>query len=589
MPTTSASPASFGAVSVIRRPALALLATLTLAACGKDTTEPLTIRTADVARRTIVVQAEATGVIEPINVVEVKSRASGQVTQMPVETGTLVRPGDLIVQLDTRDVQNQFNQAKADLEAAEKKLEVSAIQKKRSDELLAARIITAQENEAAQLDYANAQSAIVRARASLDLAQQRLDDARVTAPVTGTIIEKPVALGQVIQSGTSAVGGGTTIVKMADLTRVRARALVNETDIGSVRAGLEATVIVDAFPDRPFRGVVEKIEPQAIVQQNVTMFPVLVTLNNEEGLLMPGMNGEVSIVSERREEVIAVSNDAVRSVREAAQAAGALGLNPDSVQAQLRAGMGGGFGGGAGGGRGPNGAPNGGGPGTPVATGTAPQGRPAAAGSPGAAATTAPECAAFETARRAKPAAAKKLDDLTAKMRAPDADRRALMGEMRAVYEELGVDAQTARGCRQQGANGGAANGRQTTGEATSRGMAAGGSGRGTGGASGARRSATRSGLVFVQKADSTWEPRVVRLGVSDYDYTEVVSGLQPGEKVALLSAALLQAQREQSNDRFRAMTGGGSPLGGGTGGGTGGGAAGGRPGGAGGGGGGAR
>ena len=172
---------------MIRRSTVALFALLVLAGCGKDETAPLTIRTADVARRTIVVQAEATGVIEPINVVEVKSRASGQVTQMPVETGTLVRPGDLIVQLDTRDVQNQFNQAKADLEAAEKKLEVSAIQKKRSDELLAARIITAQENEAAQLDYANAQSAIVRARASLDLAQQRLDDARVTAPVTGAV------------------------------------------------------------------------------------------------------------------------------------------------------------------------------------------------------------------------------------------------------------------------------------------------------------------------------------------------------------------------------------------------------------------
>ncbi|MDQ8156893.1 MAG: efflux RND transporter periplasmic adaptor subunit [Gemmatimonadota bacterium] len=555
---------------MIRRSTVALFALLVLAGCGKDETAPLTIRTADVARRTIVVQAEATGVIEPINVVEVKSRASGQVTQMPVETGTLVRPGDLIVQLDTRDVQNQFNQAKADLEAAEKKLEVSAIQKKRSDELLGGRIITAQENEAAQLDYANAQSAIVRARASLDLAQQRLDDARVTAPVTGTIIEKPVALGQVIQSGTSAVGGGTTIVKMADLTRVRARALVNETDIGSVRAGLEATVIVDAFPDRPFRGTVEKIEPQAIVQQNVTMFPVLVTLDNQEGLLMPGMNGEVSIVSERREEVIAVSNDAVRSVREAAQAASALGLNPDSVQAQLRAAMGGGFGGGRG--------ANGGGAAPQPTAGGAPQGRPAAAGGPAAATatTTPPECTTLEAARRAKPAAAKKLDDLTAKMRAPDADRRALMGEMRAAYEELGVDAQTARGCRQQGGNGGAQPGRPT----------GNGGSAGAMGASSPRRAATRSGLVFVQKADSTWEPRVVRLGVSDYDYTEVVSGLQPGEKVALLSAAVLQAQREQSNDRFRAMTGGGSPLGGG--GGSGAGAAGGgRPGGAGGGGGG--
>ena len=190
---------SFGVRAVTRQTLLLLTATGCLAACGKKAEQPLVIRTAEVARRTIVVQAEATGVIEPINVVEVKSRASGQVIQMPVETGTLVREGDLIVQLDTRDVQNQFDQAKADLEAAEKRLEVSSIQKKRSDELLAARIITAQENEAAQLDYANAQSAIVRARASLDLAQQRLDDARVTAPVTGTIIDKPVALGQVIQ------------------------------------------------------------------------------------------------------------------------------------------------------------------------------------------------------------------------------------------------------------------------------------------------------------------------------------------------------------------------------------------------------
>ena len=103
--------------------------------------------------------------------------------------------------------------------------------------------------------------------------------------------------------------------------------------------------------------------------------------------------------------------------------------------------------------------------------------------------------------------------------------------------------------------------------------------GAAAGAANGARRSGGRSGLVFVQKADSTWEPRVVRLGVADYDYTEVISGLKPGEKVALLSAAALQAQRQQSTERFRAMTGGGSPLGGGsTGGGSGGGSGGGRP-----------
>jgi multidrug resistance efflux pump len=69
---------------------------------------------------------------------------------------------------------------------------------------------------------------------------------------------------------------------------------------------MAATVTVDAYPDRPFRGTVEKIEPQAVVQQSVTMFPVLITISNVEGLLKPGMNGEVSILIDRRDNVVAV-------------------------------------------------------------------------------------------------------------------------------------------------------------------------------------------------------------------------------------------------------------------------------------------
>ena len=540
-----------------------------LVACGGKKEQTLAIKTAPAERRTIVVQAEATGIIEPINVVEVKSRSSGQVTEMPVETGTLVQPGMLIVQLDTRDVQNQWNQSKADLDAAEKKLQVSEIQKKRSDELLAAKIITAQENEAAQLDYANALSSIVRSRASLDLSQQRLDDARVTAPVRGTIIEKPVALGQVIQSGTSTAGGGTTIVKMADLTKVRARALVNETDIGAVRAGFEATVIVDAFPDRRFVGVVEKIEPQAVVQQNVTMFPVLISLENRDGLLMPGMNGEVAIISERRVDVLSIPNEAVRSVRDAAMAAGILGLDPDSVQAQIRAaGMGGSFGGGMGGGMGGGQRPAGGGQAQQVPVRTSPgfvnlwqqgggQGgtRPPGGGNFGGGQlpeVTDAQCKAIATARTAKPAAAKKIDDLQTKMRDPNADRQALNTDLRAAYTELGVDQNVVRACRMR--EGGGQDGASRTG---------GNNARTQSGASTASRTATRSGLVFVLKADSTWEARVVRLGTADYDYVEVISGLQEGERVALLSAAALQMQRQSDADRMKAMTGAGSPLGG--------------------------
>lgn len=569
-----------------------LLAAVAITACGKKKEAALTIQTAAVERRTIIVQAEATGIIEPINVVEVKSRSSGQITEMPVETGTLVRPGALIVQLDTRDVQNQFDQSKADLEAAQKSLEVAEQNKKRSDDLFKGQIITAQENEQAGLTYQNALSQIVRARTNLDLAQQRLDDARVVAPVMGTIIEKPVALGQVIQSGTSAVGGGTTIVKMADLTKVRARAMVNETDIGRVTPGQEATVVVDAFPDRTFRGTIEKIEPQAVVQQNVTMFPVLVSLENREGLLLPGMNGEVSIISDRRENVIAVPNEAIRSMREAAQAATILGLNPDSVTAQIRAAAGAAFGGGMGGGM-PAGMPAGAGGGRPTGAGgssAATQTRPGFAdfsqqGGQGAGGFQMPQvtdaqCKAVTDARTAKPAAAKKVDDLSAQLRDPNADRQKLMTDVRAAYTELGVDMTVARACRMREAGGAApSTARPATSGTRPQGVATGAAPAAANGtARRGGRSVTRMGLVFVQKADSSWEPRMVRLGVADYDFTEVVSGLEEGERVALLSAAALQLQRQENNDRFRAMTGGGSPLGGAPAGGGGGRPAGGAP-----------
>ena len=245
--------------------------------------------------------------VEPINVVEVKSKASGQILKMPVETGTLVKPGDLLVQIETRDVQNQYDQAAAALAASRSRLEVADAAKRRADELFKGRIITAAEHETAQLDYANAQSALVAARTNLDLNKQRLEDATVRAPVAGTIIDKTVSLGTVITSATGAFGGGTTLLKMADL--------------GQVRAGQTATVTVDAYPDRRFSGTVEKIEPQAVVQQNVTMFPVLVTLQNIEGLLKPGMNGETSVLVDQRNNVLAVPNDAVRNTREAAATA----------------------------------------------------------------------------------------------------------------------------------------------------------------------------------------------------------------------------------------------------------------------------
>ena len=483
-------------------------ALIALAACGKKEEERLEIQTVPIARRSIVVDATASGTVEPINVVEVKSKSSGQIVKMPVETGSQVRPGDLLVQLDTRDVQNQYDQAAADLNAAEAKLAVSEAQKKRSDDLFRQRIITAQENETVQIDYANSNAAVIRARTSLDIAKQRLEDATVRAPVEGMVIEKTVALGQVITSATSAFGGGTTILKMADLTKVRMRALFNETDIGSVQPGQQATVTVDAYPDRPFRGTVEKIEPQAVVQQSVTMFPVLVTMSNEEGLLKPGMNGEASVLVDRRDDVLSVPNDAVRTAREAPVLATSLGLDPDSVAASVQAQM------------------------ARAMGGTAAR-APAEGGAPSAG-----------SARRAMPGDV----DLVALQQRPQSARAA---------------AQPAAAQPPSGSPGAVAP--QRRGEFPA-------------------RTRSRPGVVFVARKTTppSFEARVVRLGLGNFDYTEVLSGVTDGEQVALLGAAAIQASRDSSNARFRQMTGGGMPgmqrQQGGTQGGAAGGAAGARP-----------
>src|SRR5260370_9970513 len=155
-----------------------------------------------------------------------------------------------------------------------------------------------------------------------------MQDTHVQAPITGTVLELDVVLGTVISSPTNDVGGGTVILKMANLDTVQVSALVDETDVGKVQPGLQVTISVDAYPNRAFDGRVLKIEPQAQVSQNVTMFPVEVNIVNPEHLLKPGMNTEVEIHIGQRQGAPAVPNAALRRARDAASPAPVLGLHP---------------------------------------------------------------------------------------------------------------------------------------------------------------------------------------------------------------------------------------------------------------------
>ncbi len=288
-------------------------------------------------RRNITVAVEAAGIIEPVTTVEVKSKASGEILELPVDTGDYVASGTLLARIDRRVLNNSLQQAKASLEVAKARETNTGSQLARISRLYEQESLSKVDYEQSLLEHATARSEVVRGEIQVENATIQLEDADVNSPITGTVIERLVEQGQVISSPMGDVGGGTLLMKMADLSHVQVRMLVDEIDIGKVQPGTIAQVSVAAYPNRPFRGEVVKVEPQAVAEQNVTMFPVLIDLENREGLLKPGMNAEVEVVMARRENVMAIPNAALRTPQDVHVAGSVLGLDREAVDRMLAA------------------------------------------------------------------------------------------------------------------------------------------------------------------------------------------------------------------------------------------------------------
>jgi HlyD family secretion protein len=312
------------------------LAAVMLVACQKEKKVAAPLPTAAVARGDIAVRVQATGVVEPINPVDIKSKAAGTVVQEPVEVGSIVKRGDMLAAIDPRDLQAQFDMAVADDVVSAASLQRALRDRIRKDTLFARKVISAATHDSSTSAYASAVSDMVSKRAALDLKRQALEDGTVRAPIGGTIVSRPVTVGQIITSTTTSPNGGTTLMTVADLGRVRMRVTIDEVEMGNIRVGLPASVAVDAFSDRTFDGVLEKIEPQAVVTQGVTFFPVMVSISNKEGLLMPGMNGEVTVRAADLKNVLQVPIDVIRATNELAPVARMFSIPVDTLMSSLR-------------------------------------------------------------------------------------------------------------------------------------------------------------------------------------------------------------------------------------------------------------
>ncbi len=453
-----------------------------------------------VSTRNIVVSVSAAGTVEPVSTVDVKSKASGEIFETQVETGDQVNVGDLLVRVDPRVPRNALLEAEADLEVAKAQLTNAESQLRRAVELYKTQSITEQEFETANLQQATAKAQLVRAERSLEDARISFEDTEVRAPIKGVIIEKNVELGTVISSATREVGGGTVLLQMANLDTVQVRTLVDETDIGKVRPGLDVTITVDAYPNQPFRGSVLKIEPQATVEQNVTMFPVLIRIGNPRGLLRPGMNAEVEIHIGSREGVLAIPNAALRTEQDMSAGGEVLGLDGETIRQQLASAR----------------------QARDSADGRATMAG-AAAAEPGRETVSLPGGRLLELPEGVT---AEQVQSVFRKMRSGGGPQ-SLSGDEREIMTKVRAAMGRARPARQT----------------------QGGSDYLFGG----------NYVVFVVR-DGDPQAVPIRTGLTDLDYSEVVSGLTEADTVLILPSASLVASQREWQDRIARVRGGGLP-----------------------------
>jgi len=517
------------------RIAIVIASMIVLLGCQKApkaVTAAATYDAAAVETRNIEVTVDASGVVEPESTVEVKSKASGEVLKVHGETGDIVEAGTLLVQIDKRTPANNVSQSESALKAAEARRAIADTQLKRAEALYKSQTLTQADVEKAQLEFANADAQVVTSRVALENARITLEDTDVRAPITGTIIEKTVEPGIVITSPTQAVSGGTVLMKMADLNSVQVRTRVDETDIGKIRPGLPTKVTVTAYPNQPFDGEVLKVEPQAVVEQNVTMFPVLIKIPNRGGLLKPGMNADVKIQIASRDSVAAVPTAALRAEADVPVTAKMLGVDEAVLRKQIW-----------------------------------PDGKPAT------------------------DAAGKNVLSLNGRdIPLPpgvDGDRvRELMAKRR-NGQELTAEERTLMRSVFQAAGGGfgGANGGGNAGGGSGGGQARGGGGGGGppgsfpgggfpgvfvfggGGAQAPAKAVAKDSSylfggnywVMMQKGSET-VPVAVKTGLTDLEYSEVVAGLSPGDQVLLMPSTSLYEQQERLQ-QFISQRFGGTPF----------------------------
>ena len=275
---------------------------------GKEK-EQISFKQEKAAAHTLQTSITATGTIEAVTSVTVGTQVSGIVNKLYVDYNSVVKKGQVIAELDKTNLISELNTSKANLASAESKLNYESANMKRYQTLYKKGLVSADDYENALLTYRQAKEQVATSKENVQKAQTNLGYATITSPIDGTVISKSVEEGQTVAASFN-TPELFTIAK--DLKNMQVIADVDEADIGEVAVGNRVTFTVDAYPDDTFEGVVKQVRLEATTTNNVVTYEVVISADNADLKLKPGLTANVTIFTKEQSGILSVPNKALR-------------------------------------------------------------------------------------------------------------------------------------------------------------------------------------------------------------------------------------------------------------------------------------
>ncbi len=266
-------------------------------------------RTAEVTRGAITQAVTATGTLNPVVNVQVGSQISGNVSKLYVDYNSAVKAGQTIAEIEPAIFKAAVTQAQGDLQNAQAGLELAKLNAARMEDLVKKQTTSQSELDSAIATLHQSDANVMIKQGALDRAKTDLDHCTITSPIDGTVISRSVDVGQTVAASLSA----PVIFTIAnDLAKMQIDTNVAEADVGVIEQGQEVEFTVDAFPNRTFHGQVVQVRNAPTTVQNVVTYDTVIGVNNADLKLKPGMTANVSIVVAKRDNVLKLSNAALR-------------------------------------------------------------------------------------------------------------------------------------------------------------------------------------------------------------------------------------------------------------------------------------